>query len=217
MRYFWIYKVVGKRESSCLSYQSWSAALRRETKIQTFITSHLLQNVQNCWTVLYSEICKIYVLFPELPTMLRLSLQHLQRKRFWLRPIQSSCSVVVSLSSSPCRFKVINHDPTQQNQKLELVKDDLLTRLYKKIFTGVPVSKLRASGYILSTHCSQRIDIVNFFETFDMPDTFYSWFLVTEIHVWLIGVSCLSPSSGGRAARPAVLQASPRCSAVSPF
>jgi len=144
--------------------------------------------------------------------MLRLSLQHLQRKRFWLRPIQSSCSVVVSLSSSPCRFKVINHDPTQQNQKLELVKDDLLTRLYKKIFTGVPVSKLRASGYILSTHCSQRIDIVNFFETFDMPDTFYSWFLVTEIHVWLIGVSCLSPSSRGTAARPAVLQASLQCS-----
>ena len=25
--------------------------------------------------------------------------------------------------------------------------------------------------------------------TFDMPDTFYSWFLVTELHVWMLSVS----------------------------
>ena len=24
-------------------------------------------------------------------------------------------------------------------------------------------------------------------EAFDMPDTFFSWFLVTELHVWLMG------------------------------
>ena len=161
----------------------------------------------------YSRICYIYVLFPEFPTMLRLTFQHLQRKGFSLRPIQFT-SPVVSLSSSTRRFEVKKHDTTEQNQKLELVKDDLLTRLYKKIFTGVPVSKLRASGYILSTHCSQRIDIVNFFETFDMPDTFYSWFLVTEIHVWLIGVSPLFASSGGTAARTADLQASLQCSVI---
>ena len=32
------------------------------------------------------------------------------------------------------------------------------------------------------------MDVVEFFEEFGMPDTFYSWFLVTELHVWLVGV-----------------------------
>ena len=26
-----------------------------------------------------------------------------------------------------------------------------------------------------------------FMEAFDMPDTFFSWFLVTELHIWLLG------------------------------
>ena len=55
----------------------------------------------------------------------------------------------------------------------------------------VPITKLKASGYILLTHCAQRTELLRFFETFDMPDTFYSWFLVTELHVWLMGVSCV--------------------------
>ena len=24
-------------------------------------------------------------------------------------------------------------------------------------------------------------------EAFDMPDTFYSWFLITELHIWILG------------------------------
>ena len=73
-------------------------------------------------------------------------------------------------------------------KELELVEDNFATRLYKKMFSGVPMAKLKASGYILVTYCTQRTDIVGFFETFDMPDTFYSWFLITELHIWLIGV-----------------------------
>ena len=76
--------------------------------------------------------------------------------------------------------------------KLELQSDNLVTRLYKKMFTGIPTAKLKASGYILVTHCTQRIDVTGFFETFDMPDTFYSWFLVVELHIWLVGVSFLN-------------------------
>ena len=26
-----------------------------------------------------------------------------------------------------------------------------------------------------------------FMEAFDMPDTFYSWFLITELHIWILG------------------------------
>ena len=94
--------------------------------------------------------------------------------------------------------------------------------LYNKVFTGLPKAKLKASGYILETHCSQArensilkrwracfaiyhvpqaIDVKEFMEAFDMPDTFYSWFLITELHIWLMGarlmqVNWLANASG---------------------
>ena len=42
-----------------------------------------------------------------------------------------------------------------QKKPLKLSEDTLLTRMYNKIFSTVPVSKLRASGYILLTSCAQ--------------------------------------------------------------
>ena len=33
----------------------------------------------------------------------------------------------------------------------------------------------------------QAIDLKEFMKAFDMPDTWFSWFLVTELHVWLLG------------------------------
>ena len=76
-----------------------------------------------------------------------------------------------------------------EKEPVQLEEKNFVQKLYNKIFSGVPVAKLRSSGYILLTHCAQRPDVVKFFEVFKMPDTFYSWFLVTELHVWLLGVS----------------------------
>ena len=91
----------------------------------------------------------------------------------------------LAVQSIHCTPRVLS----DENKKpLELVGDNIVTRLYKKVFSGVPMAKLKASGYILVTHCTQGIDVVGFFETFDMPDTFYSWFLVAELHIWLLGV-----------------------------
>jgi len=115
----------------------------------------------------------------------------------------------------------ITHSPKVQNfhtsqismndkdkpKELELVEDNFATRLYKKMFSGVPMAKLKASGYILVTYCTQRTDIVGFFETFDMPDTFYSWFLITELHIWLIGARLMSEGDAGRAVRNAMVEA----------
>ena len=65
----------------------------------------------------------------------------------------------------------------------------LVTKMYNKVFAGgLPKSKLKASGYILETHCSQAVDLRAFLAELEMPDTFYSWFLVTELHLWLLGV-----------------------------
>merc|ERR1712059_207871 len=85
--------------------------------------------------------------------------------------------------------------------RLELEGDNFAIRMYKKIFSGVPKAKLKASGFVLLTHCTQKPDLEGFFTTFDMPDTFYSWFLVTELHVWLLGARVMRDGDLGRLVR----------------
>jgi len=79
--------------------------------------------------------------------------------------------------------------------------------LYNKVFTGLPKAKLKASGYILETHCSQAIDVKEFMEAFDMPDTFYSWFLITELHIWLMGARLMQEGDAGRMVRNSMVEA----------
>ena len=43
----------------------------------------------------------------------------------------------------------------EQKKSLKLSEENFVQRMYNKIFSGVPVAKLRASGYILLTSCSQ--------------------------------------------------------------
>ena len=46
----------------------------------------------------------------------------------------------------------------------------------------------------------QAIDLKEFMKAFDMPDTFFSWFLVTELHIWLLGARLMqvNPRDGIR-------------------
>jgi len=46
--------------------------------------------------------------------------------------------------------------------------------------------QVQASGAILSSFCIQAVDTKEFFEYFDLPDTFRSWFLVSELHVYMM-------------------------------
>jgi len=123
----------------------------------------------------------------------------------------TSCHKAQYLHSTP---RCLESDPpgtgtTKEKEKkpLELVNDNLVTRIYKKIFSGVPMSKLKASGYILVTHCTQGIDVLGFFKTFNMPDTFYSWFLVAELHVWLLGARLMAEGDSGRVVRNSMVEA----------
>ena len=46
--------------------------------------------------------------------------------------------------------------------------------------------ELITCGTMLSTHCCQGVNSRDFFEYFDMPDTFVSWFLVSELHIYML-------------------------------
>lgn len=39
---------------------------------------------------------------------------------------------------------------------------------------------------MLYENVADKVNYYEFFEVFDMPDTFNSWFLVTELHCWLL-------------------------------
>ena len=43
-----------------------------------------------------------------------------------------------------------------------------------------------------------QVDLQTFFEMFDMPDTYYSWWLVTELHAWMLCVRLSVGNSGGK-------------------
>ena len=108
-------------------------------------------------------------------------------KQSLLRPLSFAPKILpLSWFDQFSTSRVISEKKESTPMKLE--QDNFVKRMYNKLFSGVPVAKLRSSGYILLTICAQRPDVVKFFETFNMPDTFYSWFLITELHVWLLGV-----------------------------
>ena len=109
-------------------------------------------------------------------------------KQNLLRPLAFAPQATHNLNYEQFNTSCVVSEKKEATPALKLEQDNFVKRMYNKLFSGVPVAKLRSSGYILLTICAQRPDIVKFFETFNMPDTFYSWFLITELHVWLLGV-----------------------------
>ena len=50
-----------------------------------------------------------------------------------------------------------------------------------------PNKRFRAAGILLLTDCTQGVKLLDFLRVLDLPDTYYSWFLVSELHVWMMG------------------------------
>lgn len=94
-----------------------------------------------------------------------------------------------------------------ESTDLQMPQDNFVQKLYRKFFRGIPKSKLKATGYILLTHCVQKTDIEKFFRVFNMPDTFYSWFLVSELHVWMLSARLMNEGEYGRSTRNAMVEA----------
>jgi len=122
--------------------------------------------------------------------------------------------VLPSLSQKYFRFNADDcntfHTCTIRYEKkpsIQLGEENIVQRIYKKFFRGIPQSKLRASGFILLSHCSQLQQLEKFFREFDMPDSFYSWFLVTELHVWMLASRLMEEGDYGREVRNAMVEA----------
>lgn len=42
---------------------------------------------------------------------------------------------------------------------------------------------------------------------FNLPDTFYSWFVITELHIWMLAVRAMAEGTDGRHVRNAMVEA----------
>lgn len=55
--------------------------------------------------------------------------------------------------------------------------------------------------------CTEMVDHRQFFKEFNMPDTFNSWFLVTDLHIWLCMVRLANLGKDGRLLRNCLVKA----------
>lgn len=61
-----------------------------------------------------------------------------------------------------------------------------------------PKSKLRAAGLLLYENIADGVNYVDFFNEFELKDTFNSWFLITELHVWLLCTRAMEEGSDNK-------------------
>nr|XP_045597589.1 ubiquinol-cytochrome-c reductase complex assembly factor 1-like [Procambarus clarkii] len=83
-----------------------------------------------------------------------------------------------------------------------------LKKMLKKIgWFDYSKYKLKRSGYLLYGNACDRALASDFFRVCDLPDTFYSWFLVTELHIWMLMVRLMAEGEEGRYTRNSLIEA----------
>ncbi|KAJ9595712.1 hypothetical protein L9F63_013125, partial [Diploptera punctata] len=87
-------------------------------------------------------------------------------------------------------------------------KPGFIKRLVKRMgWLDHSKGRLKGSGYILYENVADKINYIKFFEEFKMPDTFFSWFLITELHVWILMVRTMAEGDEGRFTRNNIVEA----------
>lgn len=70
---------------------------------------------------------------------------------------------------------------------------------------------MKFSSYYLYESVADHLNYVDFFDQFGMPNTFNSWFLVTELHVWMLLVRSMAEgpekNEDGRFMRNTIVEA----------
>lgn len=66
---------------------------------------------------------------------------------------------------------------------------------------------MRRASHLLYEEVCDRIDYPKFLKHFHKENTFYSWFLVTEIHVWMLMVRAMRDTEHGKFIRNHIVEA----------
>ncbi|KRT80705.1 hypothetical protein AMK59_5879, partial [Oryctes borbonicus] len=113
----------------------------------------------------------------------------------------------VSVSCSKCRYSTTHQISNIDEKPIEKEYSIIGKILNKFPFISVDKGKLNTTGFLLYESIADKINYVDFFEEFNLPDTFYSWFVITELHVWMLMVRCMAEGEDGRYVRNRIVQA----------
>ncbi|XP_031353417.1 ubiquinol-cytochrome-c reductase complex assembly factor 1 isoform X2 [Photinus pyralis] len=67
-------------------------------------------------------------------------------------------------------------------------------------------SRSRVLAYLLFESIVDHIDYAEIFKTLKLPDTFYSWFVVTELYLWMLMVRFMAEGEDGECLRNTILE-----------
>lgn len=106
-------------------------------------------------------------------------------------PVTRLCSRRLTYSSWRQTLSIVNKSFSSQETVKYLKageRDSWFQRKYREYFDRGASSQqdIKACGVMFSSYCCQGVRVTDFFDYFDMPDTFMSWFLITELHMWMI-------------------------------
>lgn len=74
--------------------------------------------------------------------------------------------------------------------------DGIIKKMLKKFQNSK--SKLRAGSTLLYENIADGVNYMEFFNEFKLRDTFNSWFLITELHVWLLCTRVMQEGSDSK-------------------
>ncbi|XP_043271538.1 ubiquinol-cytochrome-c reductase complex assembly factor 1 isoform X2 [Venturia canescens] len=95
-------------------------------------------------------------------------------------------------------YNVVSHD----------VEPNFFIRLLRRIpLPSISKYRRRAIGALLYEDIVHKINYMVFFSDLKMPDTFYSWFVITELHVWMLMARCMAEGQLGQELRNYIVEA----------
>ncbi|GFU90625.1 ubiquinol-cytochrome-c reductase complex assembly factor 1 [Trichonephila clavipes] len=72
-----------------------------------------------------------------------------------------------------------------------------LVNLKRKVFDAFSAStKIKLGAVVAYERCADSLDYSEFFSYFKLPDTFQSWFLTLQLHVWMCSAAVISETKG---------------------
>ncbi|KAB7499753.1 Ubiquinol-cytochrome-c reductase complex assembly factor 1 [Armadillidium nasatum] len=79
------------------------------------------------------------------------------------------------------------------------IKDKIIFHLFTK-------HKIELKGRILYANMEHKIDYPKFFRVCKLPDTFFSWYLIMELHVWMLASRLMAEGEKGILLRNSIMR-----------
>uniref|UniRef100_A0A3Q3B907 Ubiquinol-cytochrome c reductase complex assembly factor 1 n=1 Tax=Kryptolebias marmoratus TaxID=37003 RepID=A0A3Q3B907_KRYMA len=103
----------------------------------------------------------------------------------------AACQRIRTGCSTPCRTLHISSQWCSVKETAQQSQEEVgaFTRLFEAMGFSSPLKynkwKIKIAALRMYTCCVERINYEEFFEKCSLPDTLNSWFLVTQLHVWM--------------------------------